>query len=152
MNRSHRLKRLSSKAFSSHTTFNRTPELMETIEVLWNLNGVTVWWPAEVIDVTPATHGKKNTTATIRYYKKRKYSAMDYEVSFRIPNGTVKKLQHTSPPTDSLTPWKFPDEVTGILCRQKKNSSEHQQQQANDIVASGEKIVLNINNNKPMTS
>lgn len=95
--------------------FHRLPELMEEIEVLWDLQGKLVWWKADVVvinlvDNTDTDDGNK---ATLRYRALRNYEAVEYDVVFLPTPSTapaVKRLQHCSPQSTELTPWKFPEE------------------------------------------
>ena len=110
MKRVRRASKVTKKAASA-TSFNRFPELMESIEVLWELSGQQVWWKAEVIDISQSNASKGLTKGIIRYCAKKNYSPVDYNISFHNSTDNVKRLQHTSPMTDSLSPWKFPEEI-----------------------------------------
>lgn len=108
--------RRSSRVSTSRYTvpsFNRLPQVMEEFEVLWDIGGKLEWWSGELIDnPKPSTAKNSHFVATLRYKPRRKYKAVDYEVSFppTSSSGSVKRLQHTSPYSDELTPWKFPEE------------------------------------------
>lgn len=94
--------------------FHRLPELMEEVEVLWDLDGSLIWWSGEVIQIS--SNVSQHMSATIRYKPRKKYGFVDYIVQFQrvhVKCG-IKRLLHVSPSTDVLTPWKFPDEVVDI--------------------------------------
>lgn len=93
--------------------FNRLPQAMEEFEVLWDLNGRLEWWTGELLeDPTPSSSNANIFIATLRYRPRRNFTSVDYEVSFPPLSAKcgVKRLQHTSPSSNELTPWKFPEE------------------------------------------
>ena len=126
MNRSRRTKRLSAKvAIASATAgFRRFPGPMERFEVLWELGGTLVWWPAELTSSTLLSDDNLRTnrssshskpfTATIQYERRGTYSSSQYQVKFHWRLAGSKKLIHLDPRTDEWVPWKFPEEHVDI--------------------------------------
>lgn len=112
---------------------NRLPGLMEEIQVLWLVNGASIWWRAEVTDImqpsaatptsatatTTTPENKRATTAVIRYVPRRGYVAEDYKVAFIHSVSGTKKLQHLSPCSPGFVTWKYPDEHVAVTPPQK---------------------------------
>lgn len=94
--------------------FDRLPEIMEEIEVLWDLNGRLVWWTADITCIPSTLSTKKSAraekNARIRYRKMKGYEPVDYDIRFIPPKQGLKRLQHILPSSDDLTPWKYPHE------------------------------------------
>lgn len=87
---------------------------MEEFEVLWDLDGKLVWWKGELLaDPTTSSSAKNTFVGTLRYKPHRKYESTEYVVSFPPMTSScdVKRLQHISPLSNELTPWKFPEDV-----------------------------------------
>lgn len=95
--------------------FNRNPGIMEQVDVLWVLHSTSVWWKADVLDISPEpSDAKGSVLGTIRYVARRNYNAEDYKVCFINPTSGLKKLQHLSPCTPGYVTWKFPEEVVSL--------------------------------------
>lgn len=126
---------------------SRLPQVMEEIQVLWDLGGKLEWWTGEVLqNPTPSQSNKNIYVATLRYKSRGRYQAVDYEVSFYPVKlkDCVKQLQHTSPLSPDLTPWKFPDEVVDKtqFVRTDKFSSASRTQSTNAVVVTSSESIL----------
>ena len=123
INRLKRVSRSTPKAAAFTRKFARFPELMEEIEVLWELNNTNVWWKAEIMDISSVDSKSNSKVAVIRYCKRKQYCSVDYTVQFCDPTDAVKKLHHTSPDTQTLTPWRFPEEFDTDPTNQPRKSN-----------------------------
>ena len=125
MIRLRRTKKTTVKVAEGSPSFDRLPQLMEQIEVLWSLNDRQLWWRADVTEVSAPTKRHGDSEATIRYCEHKNYAAVDYIISFCDPTEPVKRLQHINPSTDCFTPWEFIDEpVDSIKTHEMHNDDE----------------------------
>lgn len=100
---------------SSARVFRRIPEIMEDIQVAWEVNGKIIWWTADVISVEPALNHSTPACGTIRYRAQRRYNAEEHEVVFNpVSKKGTKTLRHTSggcgSSSTSTSAWIFSEE------------------------------------------
>ncbi len=119
--RSSRDRRLSSTRLLSDQRLRSIPGLMEEIQVLWNVTGSSIWWRAEVTDISelPSPSAGKSiseraTISTIRYVSRCIFVAQDYKFKFIPSVSGNKTLQNLAPCSPGYITWKYPDEHVTI--------------------------------------
>lgn len=120
----------------SALNFHRQPELMEEIEVLWELDGTLLWWKADITSCHSAVNGHNGIRDALCYHPLRKYKSVEYEAIFhaiRPAKSDVKRLQYTSPPSSEFTPWKYPEEVVDVNSCTRSDSTTTQQVPATTV-------------------
>lgn len=131
----------------SSSFYSRLPQVMEEFQVLWDLGGKLEWWSGELLQNPTQSPSNNNIyVATLRYKPRGRYQAVDYEVAFYPVKSKdcVKRLQHTSPLSLELTPWKFPDEVVDKtqFARTDKLSLASRTQSTNAAVVTSSESIL----------